>query len=551
VADRLGGDRPWKQCRTCKQAYQGEMSIAMARERCAVLIRHPEQHERRLDANQDLALALATNGRHSEAESMLRRVLAFRRRSNGAAHRSTLTTAVHLSRSLSAQFKFSEAGAMLREMLAISNQALGEGHAESLSVATDLASVAMYQGNHAEAFAVERDLLAIKKRVLGSQHASTLTSAANVAIYLRKIDESSRSKQELSDLNDQLQQSLVAHEALIQHAAAQAVAVTDAHLRISQLEEIAREREGTCRRLSAALSNAEAEAAKVASAANTPIKAGSHLLEDARANPERVPLPTGSHDELEHSRKKLADAQAEVANLRAQLSATQAEVATVRTQLASAQAEAIAMTAAVMPAAAGRSEPEPEALRAVRELSRAAPVVALSVATPQAETANRYLPNEERRPRGSFSSIHLKFGSRATVWSAAAFLEHRQRTRQTAHPLLCCHERDRKDYTCLLCSHFLVQPVMLNNGKGARGPCGDGPFCDACIREHLRQSPWCPACKQPTRSDQLVEDTRIERALRGVLVKCAYCLEGCEWRGEIRDFSAHQQSCPGISAVVD
>ncbi len=69
VADRLGGVKPWKQCRTCKQAYQGEMCIAMARERCTSLIRLPELHERRLEADQDLALALActlaTNGRHA------------------------------------------------------------------------------------------------------------------------------------------------------------------------------------------------------------------------------------------------------------------------------------------------------------------------------------------------------------------------------------------------------------------------------------------------------------------------------------------------------
>jgi hypothetical protein len=220
----------------------------------------------------------------------------------------------------------------------------------------------------------------------------------------------------------------------------------------------------------------------------------------------------------------------------------------VRAQLAAADAATTTMAAAVASATAGQIEAQEELL-AARELRRAVPGMPLSsICTQHTGTTDCDLRSVEKRPLRPIPSIHPKVGPREAVWTAAAFLDHRQRSPHRAHPLLCCHERDRKDYSCLLCAHFLVQPIALNNGKDARGPCGDGPFCDACIRGHLKTSPWCPACKQPTTADQIIEDTRIERALRGVLVKCAYCLEGCEWRGEIRHFSAHQQSCPVIGA---
>jgi chromosome segregation ATPase len=41
----------------------------------------------------------------------------------------------------------------------------------------------------------------------------------------------------------------------------------------------------------------------------------------------------------------------------------------------------------------------------------------------------------------------------------------------------------------------------------------------------------------------LIDDTRTEREVRNLLVRCAFVIEGCDWAGECRDFEAHQKSC--------
>jgi hypothetical protein len=81
------------------------------------------------------------------------------------------------------------------------------------------------------------------------------------------------------------------------------------------------------------------------------------------------------------------------------------------------------------------------------------------------------------------------------------------------------------------------------NGAHGSLPCGDGPYCGSCVRPHLLISPVCPACQQPTKPEQLIEDTRMNRAVRSSLVRCAYFLEGCGWTGEVRDFLAHHGAC--------
>jgi chromosome segregation ATPase len=165
----------------------------------------------------------------------------------------------------------------------------------------------------------------------------------------------------------------------------------------------------------------------------------------------------------------------------------------------------------------------------------------------------RQLAKETTRtpPSGNAGSA-ARSREAAIAWSAAAFLDHRQRNPDIPHPILVCRERDRSDYTCQLCWQLLIRPILINNGDSvcdgvSLNPCGDGPYCDGCIRRHLTTSSSCPACSCPTRVDHIIDDTRTERLLRGVTVKCAWILEGCDWRGEIRDFGHHQRSC-GYSA---
>jgi hypothetical protein len=141
--------------------------------------------------------------------------------------------------------------------------------------------------------------------------------------------------------------------------------------------------------------------------------------------------------------------------------------------------------------------------------------------------------------------------AREAAWSFPAFLDQRQRSPHVAHPSLCVHARDRDEFTCQLCFRFVDQPILMNNGSDTKNPCGDGPFCQRCIRDHLGRLPACPVCQQATKLDQIVEDTRTERALRGVIVHCAFCAEGCDWTGEVRDFVSHHQKCNTAAALLN
>ena len=176
------------------------------------------------------------------------------------------------------------------------------------------------------------------------------------------------------------------------------------------------------------------------------------------------------------------------------------------------------------------------------------------------EAARTELKNKEAAIKEASYHSALRVITSADVWSELAFLDHRRLTPHIPHPVLCCHEEDRQGLTCQLCFMLCVDPVVLNNGagslrfkrdgsvaglNGAHGslPCGDGPYCGSCVRRHLLISPVCPACQQPTKPEQLIEDTRMNRAVRSSLVRCAYFLEGCGWTGEVRDFLAHHGAC--------
>jgi hypothetical protein len=127
------------------------------------------------------------------------------------------------------------------------------------------------------------------------------------------------------------------------------------------------------------------------------------------------------------------------------------------------------------------------------------------------------------------------------------------RNPELVDPLLCVRERDRSELVCMLCKMLVVRPTVLNNGDGnvidvEIYPCGDGPFCAVCIRQHLLMSSACPVCARPTSAAQLVEDTRMERAVRSAIVKCVFYEEGCTWTGENRDFRAHRTSCEFLTS---
>ena len=178
----------------------------------------------------------------------------------------------------------------------------------------------------------------------------------------------------------------------------------------------------------------------------------------------------------------------------------------------------------------------------------------------EAEQIQREMLGVQKRMLGAEHPETLACANLLATTLACALLDHRARSPNIPHPLLCCREEDRKAVTCPLCFMLLVEPVIFNNGDGSilncnkdgsanesALPCGDGPYCGACARRHLQISPACPACQRPTKPEQIVDDTRMQRAVRSALVRCAFYAEGCEWKGEVRDFSAHQGTCPQLA----
>ena len=91
----------WWTCQTCEQPFTGEMCDGLANARWSQVCDRAEDDGERLDAAGNLAASLSDQGKHDEAETMLREVLAVQKRVLGAEHPSTLTTANNLAASLS------------------------------------------------------------------------------------------------------------------------------------------------------------------------------------------------------------------------------------------------------------------------------------------------------------------------------------------------------------------------------------------------------------------------------------------------------------------
>jgi hypothetical protein len=129
----------------------------------------------------------------------------------------------------------------------------------------------------------------------------------------------------------------------------------------------------------------------------------------------------------------------------------------------------------------------------------------------------------------------------------------RVQTPASVHTSLACNQDVLSNYICLLCRRMVTFPVILNNGDTPKGmwPCGDGPFCRACIKAVILFNGQCPVCSRRTAEEQLVDDTRTERDQRSLAVTCSFREEGCSWQGELRDFASHQETCATRQAAAN
>jgi len=127
------------------------------------------EHQRQADA-------LLARGQYWEAQPLLEKVLAIRRKVLGEEHPDTATSYNNLSLSLNPQRKYAAAEAGYKKALDIYRKTLGEEHPSTATSYTNLAGNLNAQGKYAAAEESYKKALAIRRKVLGKEHPSTATS---------------------------------------------------------------------------------------------------------------------------------------------------------------------------------------------------------------------------------------------------------------------------------------------------------------------------------------------------------------------------------------
>jgi tetratricopeptide (TPR) repeat protein len=142
-------------------------------------------HRNVLDSQNDLANALHAQGKHSEAEEVLRSVLTACEHVFGPDHPGTLKSYDNLALALHLQGKHAEAEQEFRKVLAARLRVLGPAHFDTLSNRNNLALELSAQGKHAEEEQEHRAVLATRERILGPENPQTLWTRSLLIFNLR------------------------------------------------------------------------------------------------------------------------------------------------------------------------------------------------------------------------------------------------------------------------------------------------------------------------------------------------------------------------------
>jgi hypothetical protein len=174
----------WTRCATCGQPFTGAMQLGLAAAWWSTAQCLPEKNDQRMAAANNLASALAAQGKHEEAETMFRLLLATVRRVRGPEHERTLSATMNLANVLDSQGKHVEAETTYRDLLTVQRRVMGPEHPNTLLIAINLARGLQARGKNAEAETLYRDTLPVQRRVLGPEHPDTLRTAGNLASAL-------------------------------------------------------------------------------------------------------------------------------------------------------------------------------------------------------------------------------------------------------------------------------------------------------------------------------------------------------------------------------
>ncbi|KZP34656.1 hypothetical protein FIBSPDRAFT_810048 [Athelia psychrophila] len=153
---------------------------------------YPMISEEYMDANGSLANYLSSRGRYSEAETVLGRVLANRRRLLSSDNMQIFYAMDSLARVYYKQGRYPEAESLFMQVLAAAEKQLGADHPNTLATVDELALLYVSQRRFDEAEISYARALAGKEKQLGPDHPSTLTTVNNLAgLYVsqKKFDE--------------------------------------------------------------------------------------------------------------------------------------------------------------------------------------------------------------------------------------------------------------------------------------------------------------------------------------------------------------------------
>jgi tetratricopeptide (TPR) repeat protein len=128
-----------------------------------------------------IAWVLHAQGRYSDAERVLRDVLAEQERILGPEHPDTMTTRHYLAAALFFQGKYDQAETEYRAVLQLREKILGPEHPDTLKTRNNLALALDYQAKYADAEPEYRELLRLKEKVLGPEDPSTLVTRSGLA----------------------------------------------------------------------------------------------------------------------------------------------------------------------------------------------------------------------------------------------------------------------------------------------------------------------------------------------------------------------------------
>ena len=133
-----------------------------------------QEHPAILMAWFNLAWAIGSQGRLTEAESLYRRVLDARRRVLGDGYPDTIAARRMLGWAIAEQHRWADAEAVYQRLLNEQADTLGPDDPATLITRDSLAFVTAQQGRWAAAEHAYRQVSALRRRILGSGHPSTL-----------------------------------------------------------------------------------------------------------------------------------------------------------------------------------------------------------------------------------------------------------------------------------------------------------------------------------------------------------------------------------------